>query len=134
MINYAIGTDLSYAVNIKKKAEKPSTKKFKIPSDIKRPPKSSMENIYTDGEFLYTISPFSFSKSELGRLMVGTSFLYYSIAKYDSSTGRFLETMYSHTNKATVSNVFEKLIKQNNLKLVDNPYLLYDLRIMNGYR
>lgn len=134
MIIFPIGVDLKYQVDIKQNPERKPTRKYKIPPDIKRPAANTMEKVYTDGEYLYRIAPFSFPEKEhIGRMMACTSYLYYGIAKYEVDTGRFLGSLYSHTDKDTVKRVFEKAVEYSELKKIENPYLLYDLRISNGY-
>lgn len=123
---------MSYEVTIKHKPERKSNKVYAIPKDIVRPSASTMEPVYDDGQYLYKVSPFSFPKhEEFGRLVMGISFLYYGIAKYDKATGRFLGNGYSHTDKQEVQKRMETECK--NWKLIDDPYYLYDLRISHGY-
>ena len=133
MENYYIGKDLNHRVWTHKKAERRTNKTFSIPRDIVRPPVSTMEPIYTDGDYLYTITPFSSSEGQQGKLMAAVSFLYYTVSKYEASTGRFLTILYAHTSRREVKNILNDMVKFSDLQKIENPYHLYDLRIINGY-
>ena len=123
---------LSYEVELRPKPEKKSRGYRPLPKDIVRPSARTMEPVYDSGEYLYRIAPFSFPKDEhLGRTMLCVSYLYYAIAKYDKETGRFMGHEYAHTDKQIVQREFEKACK-GWVKL-DDPYILYDLRISHGY-
>lgn len=119
-------------VHLVKKPERKHTKTYRIPNDIKRPPASTMEPVYDDGNYLYAVMPFLMDKAEeLGRLMLGVSFLYYAIAYYERDTGRFLGSGYGNTDKKVVEQRFSKFTPY--LSKIEDPYYLYHLRISHGY-
>ena len=128
---FPIGKDLKHPVHIKLKPERPPSKTYSVPADIVRPSARTMEPVYTDGQFLYRVAPFLFQDNQTGYMMACTSFMYYGIATYDPSTGRFLKASHTHTDKSYVQNKFNALCS-NWIKL-DDPYVLYDLRIKHGY-
>ena len=120
-----------HEIKIKVKPERTSIRIYQIPKDIKKP-NLDKEGIYSDNNYLYRIAPYSLPKEEqFFCLVAAISFLYYGLTKYDKETGRRLEVIYSHTDRKAV----EEYLKNNysELKKLDNPYLLYDLRISHGY-
>ena len=132
--DFGIGKDLKYKVSTQlAKPERVHRKTYKIPSDIVKPSIQTMEPVYTDGNFLYKVSPFMFQENQIGYMMVCTSFMYYGVAVYDKDTGRFLKSLYSHTDKDDVQQKFFQYMEQIKCTKIDNPYVLYDLRITHGY-
>ena len=132
--SWGIGKDLKYRVSPNAvKPERVHTKTYPIPADIVRPSVRTMEPVYTDGEFLYRIAPFSFEEYKIGYMMACVSYMYYGIAVYDKDTGRFLKSLYSHTDKDDVQQKFFQYMEQIKCTKIDNPYVLYDLRITHGY-
>ena len=129
-----IGKDLKHWVNpAAVKPERIHKKTYTIPTDIVRPSARTMEPVYTDGEFLYRVAPFSFKESQIGYMMVCVSFMYYGIAVYEKDTGRLLKSLYSHTDKDEVQRIFSQYIDKAGCKKIDDQYVLYDLRIKHGY-
>ena len=133
-MSWGIGKDLKHRVNpAAVTPEKVHKKTYPIPADIVRPSARTMEPVYTDGEFLYRVAPFSFKDNQVGYMMACVSFMYYGIAVYDKNTGRLLKSLYSHTDKGDVQSVFSKYIDKAGCTKIDDPYVLYDLRIKHGY-
>ena len=106
-----------------------------------------------DGKYLYTVDVYGFKRPDVRAAFILPS-IFYGLSRYDAETGRLLEVTYKHTDKKTVEDRLASAIHTVNsdkaaeyfkekahkdeyhcyIRLCNDQYKLYDLRVMYGYR